>query len=161
MTRIYELIPRTDGFMSLLPEMDLFDQFFDDFRLPTLFGEDGVVMPHFDISESEKEYVITGEIPGMDVKDLDVTLLDGCLTVKGEKKHEKEDKDENYHRIERHYGSFQRTFRIPDKVKADALEADYTDGVLKLILPKEEVSEAKKIEVKAKKSRKKVKPKKS
>ena len=161
MTRMYELIPRADSFMSLLPEMDLFDRLFDDFRLPTLFSEDGVVMPHFDIAESEKEYVITGEIPGMDVKDLDVTLLDGCLTVKGEKKQEKEDKDENYHRIERHYGSFQRTFRIPDKVKADALEANYTDGVLKLTLPKEEVSEAKKIEVKAKKSRKKVKPKKS
>ena len=161
MTRMYELIPRTDGFMSLLPETDLFDRLFDDFRLPTLFGEDGVVMPHFDISESEKEYVITGEIPGMDGKDLDVTLLDGCLTVKGEKKQEKEDKDKNYHRIERHYGSFQRTFRIPDKVKADALEAAYTDGVLKLTLPKEEVSEAKKVEVKAKKSRKKVKTKKS
>jgi HSP20 family protein len=158
---MYELIPRVNRFMPLLPEMDLFDRFFDDFRLPALFSEDGVVMPHFDVSESEKEYVITGEIPGMDVKDLDVTLLDGCLTVKGEKKQEKEEKEKNYHRIERHYGSFQRTFRIPDKVKADALEADYTDGVLKLTLPKVEPSEAKKIEVKAKKTRKKVKAKKS
>ena len=157
MTRLYELIPTAERFMPLLPEMDLFGQFFDDFRLPSLFREEEVVMPHFDISETEKEYVITGEIPGMDVKDLDVTLLDGCLTVKGAKKQEKEDKDNNYHRIERHYGSFQRGFRISDKVKTDEIEATYKDGILKLTLPKAEVSGVKKIEVKVNKSRKKIK----
>jgi HSP20 family protein len=89
------------------------------------------------------------------VKDLDVTLLDGLLTVKGEKKQEKEDKDENYHRVERHYGSFERSFRIPEKVKADKLEATYKDGILKIFLPKSEASEVKKIEVKEKKAGKK------
>ena len=148
MTRMLQLIPRTDSFLSLLPDIDVFDRFFNDLALPDLFGEERVLVPAFDISETEKEYVITGEIPGMDVKDLDVTLLDGILTVKGEKKQEKEENEENYHRVERHYGSFQRSFRIPDKVKTDKLNATYKDGILKLTLPKAEVSEAKKIEVK-------------
>ena len=148
MTRMLQLIPRTDSFLSLLPGIDVFDRFFNDLALPDLFGEERVLVPAFDISETEKEYVITGEIPGMDVKDLDVTLLDSILTVKGEKKQEKEENEENYHRVERHYGSFQRSFRIPDKVKSDKLNATYKDGILKLTLPKAEVSEAKKIEVK-------------
>jgi HSP20 family protein len=150
-----QLIPSRRNFLSLIPELDLFDRFFDDLPLPSLLSEEKVLSPAFDISETEKEYVITGEIPGTDVKDLDVTLLDGLLTVKGEKKQEKEDKDENYHRVERHYGSFGRSFRIPEKVKADKLEATYEDGILKLTIPKSEASEVKKIEVKEKKTRKK------
>jgi len=155
MTRMLQLLPRRRSFPSLIPEFDLFDRFFNDLPLPSLFSEEKVLSPAFDISETEKEYVITGEIPGIDVKDLDVTLLDGILTIKGEKKQEKEEKDENYHQVERHYGSFQRSFRIPEKVKADKLEATYEDGILKLTIPKAEVSEAKKIEVKEKKTRKK------
>lgn len=155
MTSMLQLIPSRRNFLSLIPELDLFDRFFNDLPLPSLFSEEKVLSPAFDISETEKEYVITGEIPGTDVKDLDVTLLDGLLTVKGEKKQEKEDKDENYHRVERHYGSFERSFRIPEKVKADKLEATYKDGILKIFLPKSEASEVKKIEVKEKKTRKK------
>jgi len=155
MTRMLQLLPSRRGFLSLIPELDLFDRFFDDLPLPSLLSEEKVLSPAFDISETEKEYVITGEIPGIDVKDLDVTLLDGILTVKGEKKQEKEDKDENYHRVERHYGSFERSFRIPEKVKADKLEATYKDGILKIFLPKSEASEVKKIEVKEKKAGKK------
>lgn len=155
MTSMLQLIPSRRNFLSLIPELDLFDRFFNDLPLPSLFSEEKVLSPAFDISETEKEYVITGEIPGTDVKDLDVTLLDGLLTVKGEKKQEKEDKDENYHRVERHYGSFERSFRIPEKVKADKLEATYKDGILKIFLPKSEASEVKKIAVKEKKAGKK------
>jgi len=161
MTRMLQLVPRRERFLSLIPEMDLFDRFFNDLAVPEFFGEERVVVPAFDISETEKEYVISGEIPGMDAKDLDITLLDGCLTVKGEKKQEKEEKNENYHRVERHYGSFERSFRIPEKVKTDKLDATYKDGILRLTLPKAEVSEAKKIEVKEKKTGKKVKTKKA
>ena len=160
MTRTYELVPRADRFMSLVPRWNMFDLFFDDFGLTDLFNDKEVLMPAIDISETEKEYVITGEIPGVDAKDLDVTLNDGILTIKGEKKHENEDKDENYHRIERHYGSFERSFRIPDKVKTDELDATYKDGIFKLSLPKAEVVEAKKIEIKENKAKKKSKPKK-
>lgn len=160
MTRTYELIPRADGFMSLLPRMDMFDLFFNDVGLTDFFNKEDTLMPVIDISETEKEYVVTGEIPGVDAKDLDVTLTDGILTIKSEKKQENEEKEENYHRIERHYGSFERSFRIPEKVKTDKLDATYKDGVFKLSLPKAEVVEAKKIEVKENKTKKKSKPKK-
>jgi HSP20 family protein len=160
MTRTYALVPRTHRVMSLIPRWNMLDLFFDDFGLTDLFNDKEVLMPAIDISETEKEYVITGEIPGVDAKDLDVTLTDGILTIKGEKKHENEEKDENYHRIERHYGSFERSFRIPDKVKTDELDATYKDGIFKLSLPKAEVVEAKKIEVKENKAKKKSKPKK-
>ena len=155
MTRMLQLVPRRHGFLSLIPEMDLFDRFFNDLSLPSFFGEERVLVPAFDISEAEKEYVITGEVPGMDVEDLDVTLLDGILTVKGEKKQEKEEKDENYRRLERRYGSFERSFRIPEKIKADELEATYKDGILRLTLPKAEVAKVKKIAVKEDKTGKK------
>jgi HSP20 family protein len=155
MTRMLQLLPRRDGFLSLFPEIGVFDRFFNDLDLPDIFGEEGMVVPAFDISETEKEYMITGEIPGIDVKDLDITLLDGILTIKGEKKKETEDKDKNYHRIERHYGSFQRNFRLPAKVKTDKLDATYKDGVLKLTIPKAEVTKPKKIEIKEKGTKKK------
>lgn len=155
MTRMLQLVPRREGFLSLIPELDIFDRFFNDLELPDVFGEERVLVPAFDISETEKEYVITGEIPGVYPKDLDLTLTDGCLTIKGEKKQEDEEKNENYHRVERHYGSFQRSFRIPDKVKTDELDATYKDGILKITLPKAETREVKKIEVKEKKAEKK------
>jgi HSP20 family protein len=161
MTRMLQLVPRRRRFLPFVPEIDIFDRFFD-FDIPTLFNGEELVIPHFDISETEKEYVISGEIPGIDVKDLNVTLTDGIITIKGEKKKETEDNEENYHRIERHYGSFERSFRVPDKVKTEKLDAQYKDGVLKLTLPKAEASEVKKIEVKEKKAEKrKIKTKKA
>jgi HSP20 family protein len=140
-----DLIPRTG---SLFPRRDFFDRFFEDFNIPTLFDEERAWVPAFDISENEKEYIVTAELPGIDPKDLDVTLSDGILTVKGEKKQEKEDKGKDYHRIERRYGSFHRSFQIPGEIKADKVDASYKNGILKLILPKAESSVAKKIEVK-------------
>ena len=145
MTRLLSLIPRRDTYM---PTGDLFDRFFEDWNLPSLFSEEDTWVPAFDVSENEKEYVITAELPGIDAKDVDVTLSEGVLSVKGEKKQEKEDKGENYHRVERRYGSFHRSFRIPGKVEADKVDANYKDGVLKLTLPKAEGTETKKIEIK-------------
>jgi HSP20 family protein len=81
------------------------------------------------------------------VKDLEVVMSDGTLTIKGEKKKEQEEKGEHFHRIEREYGSFHRGFRLPEDIKADELKADYKDGVLKVTLPKAE-TKTKKIEVK-------------
>jgi HSP20 family protein len=142
MTRLLNLIPRS---ASLLPASDRLESFFDNWNLPVLFDEDGTWIPAFDIAEKEEEYLITAELPGMDMKDIDITFTDGLLTVKGEKKQEKEDKD--YHRIERRYGSFQRSFRVPEKVDTNKIEASYKDGILKLVLPKAEESRAKKIKV--------------
>lgn len=145
MTRMLSLIPRTSRF---LPSRDLFESFFEDWDVPSVFGEESPWVPAFDITENEKEYVVTAEMPGVDAKELDVTFTDGILTVKGEKKQEKEDKGENFHRIERRYGSFHRSFRIPGEVKSNKIDANVKDGVLKLTLPKAEESKPTKIEVK-------------
>jgi HSP20 family protein len=161
MTRMLELVPRTSNWLSLMPECDLFDRMFSDWSVPSLWVEENVVVPAFDITENEKEYVISGEIPGIDPKDLEVTLTDGILSIKGEKKQESEEKEENYHRIERHYGSFQRSFRLPENIQREELDANYKDGILRLTLPKSEQSEVKKIDVKEKKPSKKVKAKKA
>jgi len=145
MTRILDLIPRTRSFV---PAGTFFDRFAGDFDLPTLFEDGKAWVPAFDISETENEYMVTAELPGIDAKEIDVTLSDGVLTVKGEKKQEKEDKGENYHRVERSYGSFQRSFRIPEKVETETVDAAYKDGVLKLTLKKAEETKPRKIEVK-------------
>ena len=145
MARMLDLIPRTN---IIFPMRNVFDRFFEDTMAPSFLSEEKMFVPAFDITESEKEYKVVAELPGMDEKELDVTFTDGILTVKGEKKQETEDKGETYHRIERRYGSFQRSFRIPDHVQADKIEATYKDGVLKLMIPKSEESEVKKIEIK-------------
>ncbi|MFC1535155.1 Hsp20/alpha crystallin family protein [Thermodesulfobacteriota bacterium] len=145
MTRLLNLVPRTRTF---LPTSDLFDHFFEGWNLPSLSNEENTWVPAFDITENEKEYLITAELPGIDAKDVDVTLSEGILSVKGEKKHEKEDKGKDFHRIERRYGSFHRSFRIPGRVETEKVDANFKDGVLKLTLPKAEGSETKKIEVK-------------
>lgn len=145
MARMFDLIPRTS---FMFPVRDMFDRFFDDERTGNILSEDRSFVPAFDISESDTEYSVVAELPGIDEKDLDVTLTDGILTIKGEKKQETEEKDETYHRIERRYGSFQRSFRMPDGVQGDKIDATYKDGVLKLMIPKSETSEVKKIEIK-------------
>ena len=131
------------------PAWGLFDRFFEDFELPNLFSEEMTFMPAFDVSETQNELIVKGEVPGMDQKDIDINLSDGLLTIKGEKKHEKEDKNENYHCVERHYGKFSRTMRVPFEVEADKVDATYKDGVLKVTLPKSETAKPKKIEIKA------------
>ena len=151
MTSLMRLLPRTEGFLSLIPRMGIMDRFFDDVELPHIFRPEGDVLPAFDIAETEKEYTITGETPGIEAKDLEVTLVDGTLTIQGEKKQEQEEKGEHFHRIEREYGSFHRGFRLPENVKTEELKALYKDGVLKITLPKTEVK-TQKIEVKEEKA---------
>jgi HSP20 family protein len=93
-------------------------------------------VPAVDIAENEKEYEINAELPGMDEKDIDVKFADGRLTIKGEKREEKEEKDKNYYLSERRYGSFQRSFQVPDGVDTDKIEANFKNGVLTVRLPK-------------------------
>jgi HSP20 family protein len=107
-------------------------------------------MPSLDVKETEKEIVVEAELPGLDEKDVSLTIQNGVLTVQGEKKLEHEEAKENYHVMERRYGSFQRSLRIPDTVNEDDIEARFDKGVLKVILPKraEAASEQRKIEIK-------------
>ncbi len=107
--------------------------------------------PAVDIAETEKAYEITAELPGMDEKNIEVKFSDGVLTIKGEKQEEKEEKKKDYYLSERNYGSFQRTFQVPDGVDADKIEAGFKKGVLTVTLPKsaEAQKAEKKITVKA------------
>jgi HSP20 family protein len=150
-----------DMWRSFQHEMDrLFDRFAGNFSFPSLrrmFGAEplqtafGFATPAVEISEDAQAYKITAELPGLEPKDIDVSMSDNMLTLKGEKRAEKEEKDKNYYLSERSYGSFQRSFSVPDGVDRDKVAADFTQGVLTVTLPKtaEAQKQAKKIEVKA------------
>lgn len=104
--------------------------------------------PPVDIHEDAENIYLKAEVPGMKKEDISITLNNNVLTLKGEKKQEKETKEENYHRVERYYGSFVRSFTLPGGVDSVKVSAAYRDGVLTLTLPKKEESKPKKIEVK-------------
>jgi len=117
------------------------------------FDKDGDLMaswsPRADVSESSDAYTIKAELPGVNKNDVKITLHENVLTIKGEKKQEKEEKDKNLHRIERSYGSFERSFSLPSGLKSEKIDAAYKDGVLTITLPKAESAKPKEIEVKA------------
>lgn len=105
--------------------------------------------PSMNVAETDKEIEVTAELPGLRESDVQVNVDNDILTVKGEKKAEKEEKDRNYHMVERTYGSFSRSLRLPSGLDADQIEATLSNGVLKVVIPKPASSNAKKIEVKA------------
>jgi HSP20 family protein len=106
--------------------------------------------PVVDVVEKADRYEISAELPGMDEKNVEVRLSNGSLVIKGEKKEEKEEKEANYYMSERRYGSFQRSFRLPDGVDSDKIDASFKNGVLKVSLPKtEEAKKETKIDIKA------------
>jgi HSP20 family protein len=108
----------------------------------------GEWMPAVDVSETKDSLVVKAEIPGMEPKDIDISLSGDLLVIKGEKKQKTEEKKENFHRIETRYGAFSRTIRVPVSVDPEKIEASYDNGVLKITLPKKEEVKAKQIEIK-------------
>ena len=104
-------------------------------------------VPAVDIYEDAKKVVLKLEVPGIEEKDLDIRVENNTLTVKGERKFEKEEKEENFHRIERRYGSFYRAFTLPQTVDAEHINASYQAGVLKLELSKKPEAQPKQIKV--------------
>jgi HSP20 family protein len=132
----------SDPFSALRAEMDsLFDSFMGGLpAFPRMFGTSGdrafALTPHMDVKETDKEIVVEAELPGIDEKDLSLALQDGVLTIRGEKKHEHDEEKENYRLMERRYGSFQRSMRLPDSVDEEKVEASFNNGVLKVSLPK-------------------------
>jgi len=104
--------------------------------------------PSVDISEDDKEWLIKAEIPEVKKEDVKVTVENGVLTVTGERKFEKEEKDKKYHRIERSYGNFFRSFTLPEGADGAKVSAEFKDGVLKVHLPKNEKAKSKAVEVK-------------
>jgi HSP20 family protein len=108
------------------------------------------IAPAVDVTEKDKEFEVTAELPGLDEKDVEVKLTNGNLTIKGEKKEEKEEREKDYYLSERRYGSFVRSFPLPEGVNADKIEASFAKGVLTIKLPKTAEAQAeKKIPVKA------------
>lgn len=105
-------------------------------------------MPSVDISETDTEIQVRAELPGLDSKDIEVSVSGDILTIKGEKKEKKETKEESYHSRERYYGSFQRSVRLPVQVKSEEAKADFKNGILNLTLPKAESAKSRKIEIK-------------
>ncbi len=104
--------------------------------------------PEFDLSETDNELILRAEVPGMNPKDIDISLVDNMLRIKGEKKQEMEEKNENYHFVGRSYGSFARSIPLPVEVQGDKVNASYRDGVLKVVFPKSEKAKAKEIQIK-------------
>jgi HSP20 family protein len=103
--------------------------------------------PAVDIYETDSEIMVQAELPGVDRKDIALQLENNVLTLKGDRRFEKETNQENYHRIERSYGGFSRAFTIPTIVDEDKIRADYRDGILKIALPKKEQVKAKQIKI--------------
>lgn len=121
-------------------------------RWPRMFENNGGTQyewaPVADISETEKEYVVKAELPGVKREDVKVTLEDGVLTIQGERKVEKDEKGEKSHRVERFYGTFFRSFTLPDNVDAAGIRAESKDGVLNIHVPKLKVEKTKAVEIK-------------
>ena len=134
------------------------DEFFRSFspslfgRWPRLVGENGGTTvewtPAADISETEKEYLVKAELPGVKREDVKVNLDDGVLTIEGERRQEKEEKGEKTHRVERFYGSFSRSFTLPDNADAQHIRAESKDGILNVHVPKLKMEKTKPVEIK-------------
>lgn len=127
-----------------------FDRFFDDvFRSDVPYPENyGSVAPSINVEETDNEFKISAELPGMKKDDIKITFENNILSISGEKKAEQDYKDGNFHRYERNYGKFARTVGVPSGVKLDKIDAEYKNGVLNITIPKAEEAKPKEIEIK-------------
>ena len=146
-------IVRWEPFRDLVAVQDRMNRIFDDAFRGTPRGNDdewalgGSWAPSVDIFEHEGNLVLKAELPGVDPKDVDVRVENNVLTLRGERKFENEVKRESYHRVERSYGSFSRSFTLPSVVNTERIEANYKDGVLRVMLPKREEAKPKQISI--------------
>jgi HSP20 family protein len=145
---------RWDPFGEMVSLRQAMDELFENALIGTSAPRGSSMQPTsggslpLDVTENENSYVVTASIPGIDPNDLDISVLDNTLTIKGEVKAETEDKNTRYHVRERRWGAFSRSVALPMAVKADAVQAEYTQGVLKLTLPKTEEVKPRRIQIK-------------
>ncbi|MFQ6069251.1 MAG: Hsp20/alpha crystallin family protein [Candidatus Aminicenantales bacterium] len=150
---------RWDPFRDLMTLRERMNRLFED--VFTARGEErdlisGSWTPSVDIYESENDLVLTAELPGIDENDIEIKIEDNTLMLSGERKFEKETKEENYHRIERAYGSFSRSFTLPHYIDHDKIKAEHENGVLKITMPKKPELKPRKVKIlKASKASKK------
>jgi HSP20 family protein len=143
------VITRWDPFRELTSLQNRVNGLFQDFNRP---GQDeltatGSFVPAVDVYEDEHKVTLKLEIPGIDQNDVDIRLENNTLTVRGERKFEKEEKEENFHRIERRYGSFARSFTLPNTLDSEKVQANYENGVLKIEIAKRAEAKPKQIKV--------------
>jgi HSP20 family protein len=132
---------------SLRREMDrLWENFFGERLLTRMWEREWA--PSLDVSESKDNFVVKAEVPGIDAKDIDISLTGDVLTIRGEKKQEKEEREEDYHLVETSYGSFSRSVRLPAEVESNKIKASYKNGILNITLPKSEKVKAKEVKIK-------------
>ena len=146
------LITRWDPFREFVTLQDRMNRLMRDSRGPGSEGQDEALTssafaPPVDVYEDEHNVTLKIEVPGIDENDIDVRIENNTLTVHGERKFEKEEKEENYRRVERQYGSFTRTFTLPNTVDQESVQADYDKGVLKVKLAKKAEAKPKQIKV--------------
>lgn len=138
--------PTFKGLTELKNEMDrIFESFFGE-RFPA-FKEELSLTPAIEVSETDNEIVVKAAVPGVDKKDLNISILDNNLIIKGEVKKEKEEKKKNYYKQEIAYGSFSRTIPLPAEVKVDEIKANMKNGVVTITIPKTEKAKAKEITI--------------
>ena len=138
---------------SLQREMNrMFDRFFSDFSPTRWWDEEisGGYLPRVDVKETNKEIRVEAELPGMNEKDIDISVSDNVLTLRGEKRLEREEKNEGYYHVERSYGKFHRDIPLPEEVETDKVDAVFKRGILTIHLPKkpEARRKSKRIEIK-------------
>jgi len=142
---------RWDPFREMSALQERMNRLFSDVRAQApVRGEEivqGAWVPAVDIFETNEAIVLKAELPGITSQDISVEVKDNTLTLKGEKKFEKEVKEENYHRVERSYGSFQRAFTLPGTIHQEKVKAKFKDGILEITLPKVEEAKPKQIKV--------------
>lgn len=142
---------RWDPFQEMSALQERMNRLFSDVRAQApVRGEEivqGAWIPAVDIFETNEAIVLKAELPGKTAQDISVEVKDNTLTLKGEKKFEKEVKEENYHRVERSYGSFQRAFTLPGTIHQEKVKAKFKDGILEITLPKVEEAKPKQVKV--------------
>ena len=141
-------LSRWDPFQDMLSLREAMNQLMEEsFVRPNGARSGQSFAPALDLSETKDGYFVEAALPGLKPEDLEITVENNVLTIKGETRQESEDKQRNYHRVERRFGSFQRSITLPNTVKADAIKAELAHGVLKLEIPKAEEVKPRKISV--------------
>jgi len=143
-------IIRWDPFRDMVTLREKMNRLFEDSLAQK--GEDKDMIssnwaPAVDIYETANELVLTAEVPGIEEKDIEIKVEDNTLSLKGERKFEKETKEENFHRIERSYGSFFRAFSLPNSIDADKIQAEHENGVLRIVMPKRQELKPKTVKI--------------
>ena len=143
-------IVRYDPFRDLRSLQDEVNRLFST-NISRVFGDEGIARgawnPSVDIYENKDQIIIEAELPGMNREDFDLSFENNTITLRGERRFEKKDESDNYHRVERSYGSFTRSFTLPPTVSGDGIGAEYRNGVLRITLPKREEVKARRIEI--------------